>query len=467
MTTRAARTGGWASSYPFWTLVVLLVAAFLLGGSSREDVPGLIILRPLAVICLAIGLVGLTREEIVRFRWPLLLMLAWTGLILLHLIPLPPSIWMSLPGRDLVAEAAAASGIPQPWRPFTMVPWRGWNAFYAMFVPLAALVLAIRCTPEQRLRLVPIIAGIGLVSAALGVLQLAGGESVGLYFYAERNEGSPVGLFANRNHAAVFMCCLILTVPVLIRSSQHAAGHRIWQILAAMVVVIVFPLILVAGSRAGLILAVLAVPLAAAIYLVSTAQSGGAKRRMVLWIAAVCGAVALLLLLSLTLARSEALDRLLDTAASDELRLQSWLPIWEIARSYLPWGAGMGSFVEVYQVHEAAALLQPSYLNHAHNDLLEIALEGGVPALALLALAIACFVARIFHVVRRLRGEAGVPYLAMLGGGVILLLGLMSVSDYALRVPGLACVLVIAVIWLAADDRFRPVADPRRRAATA
>ncbi len=457
MTARAGKKNGLAGQYPYWTLIVLLLAAFALGGSSREDVPGLVMLRPLAVICLGIGLVGLTRAEIVRFRWPLLLMLAWVGLILLHLIPLPPSIWMALPGRELVVEAAAASGVPQPWRPLTMIPWRGWNSFYAALVPLAALILAIRCTPEQRQNLVPVIVGIGLVSGVLGVLQLAGGDAIGLSLYGERSEGSPIGLFANRNHAAAFRCCLILMVPVLIRTvADGSDGNRMRQILAAMVVVLVFPLILVTGSRAGLMLAMLAIPLAAAIYLIPRNRNAGAKRRTLLWIAAVLGGLALLLMLSVTLARSDALDRLLATAASDEMRLLSWGPIVEIARGYLPWGSGFGSFVEAYQVKEAAELLQPSYLNHAHNDLLEIAMEGGIPALALLTVAILGTVVQAFRVARSWRGDDAFPYLAMLGAGVILLLGLASLADYPLRTPALGCILAIAAIWLAADDRSAP-----------
>ncbi|MEG3179124.1 O-antigen ligase family protein [Sphingomonas sp. LT1P40] len=461
MTARTGRASGLSGNYAYWTLVVLLLAAFLLGGSSREDVPGLIVLRPLAIVCLAIGLVGLTRDEIARFRWPLGLMLAWIGLILLHLVPLPPSLWTTLPGRDLVAEAAVASGIPQPWRPLTMVPWRGWNAFYAACVPLAALVLAIRCTPEQRQSLVPLIVGIGLVSGALGVLQLAGGESIGLSLYGERSEGSPIGLFANRNHAAAFRCCLILMVPVLIRMVPDGSdGNRMRQILAAMVVVLVFPLILVTGSRAGLMLAMLAIPLAAAIYLIPRNRNAGAKRRTMLWVAAVVGGLALLLMLSVTLARSDALDRLLATASADEMRLLSWGPIVEIARAYLPLGAGFGSFVEAYQVNEAAVLLQPSYLNHAHNDLLEIAMEGGIPALLLLAVAVLGSFFRTIRVARSWHGDDSFPYLAMLGAGVLLLLGLASLADYPLRTPALGCVLAIAAVWLAADDRS---AAPVRR----
>ena len=128
-------------SYAFWALAALIVAAFLLGGSARDDVLGLAILRPVAAICLGIGLFGLTGEAARHYRWPLLAMGAVVLLTLIHLIPLPPSVWMALPGRELAAEAARAGGIEQPWRPIALVPWRGWNALFALMIQVTGIVL--------------------------------------------------------------------------------------------------------------------------------------------------------------------------------------------------------------------------------------------------------------------------------------------------------------------------------------
>ena len=53
-------------------------------------------------------------------------------------------------------------------------------------------------------------------------------------------------------------------------------------------------------------------------------------------------------------------------------------------RSFLPFGAGFGTFDPVYRRFEPDALLSTIYLNQAHNEPMQLAMEGGIPALALL-----------------------------------------------------------------------------------
>ena len=37
-------------------------------------------------------------------------------------LPLPPGLWLALPGRNELAGAATATGQPQPWRPLSLSP---------------------------------------------------------------------------------------------------------------------------------------------------------------------------------------------------------------------------------------------------------------------------------------------------------------------------------------------------------
>ena len=49
------------------------------------------------------------------------------------------------------------------------------------------------------------------------------------------------------------------------------------------------------------------------------------------------------------------------------------------AKAYMPFGSGVGTFVSVYPGFEPAHdAISNVYANHAHNDLLEVWLEGGV-----------------------------------------------------------------------------------------
>jgi O-antigen ligase len=44
-------------------------------------------------------------------------------------------------------------------------------------------------------------------------------------------------------------------------------------------------------------------------------------------------------------------------------------------------GSGFGTFEEIYRIYEPREALMQAYVNHAHNDWLEIFLEGGVAAI--------------------------------------------------------------------------------------
>ncbi|WP_245463625.1 MULTISPECIES: O-antigen ligase family protein [unclassified Mesorhizobium] len=48
-------------------------------------------------------------------------------------------------------------------------------------------------------------------------------------------------------------------------------------------------------------------------------------------------------------------------------------------------GVGFGSFPKVYQIYEKGEMIFKPYVNHAHNDYLELALEAGAPVVFLVA----------------------------------------------------------------------------------
>jgi O-antigen ligase len=446
----------WRANYEFWTLAGLLVAAFLFGGGGRDDILSLVVLRPLAAICLAIGLFGLTRGDLRQYRWVLAGAAALLLLILAHLIPLPPSIWTSLPGRELASQAAEVGGIAQPWRPLTLVPWRGWNSLYALLVPLAALVLAIRCTPRQREWIAYVILALILLAALWAIVQVAGGYRKSLYLYRITNENLPTGLFSNRNHFAAMLACAVPLMAVLVARygrSEPYGSLRLWLTAAAAAGGLL--LLLMTGSRAGLFVALVALACLPWVY-PSGSDAKTAKRRRQLIIAAGAVAVLLVTALALYLSRAQALDRLRSTGETEEARFEVWGPIARLIGEYFPWGSGIGSFVEVWRIHEPRQLLDGSYLNHAHSDWLEWPMEMGLPGMLLLAVAIGAWVWRTIQLARlRPRRDTGVV-VGRAGAVIVLVLGLASLVDYPIRVPSVAAVLAIAVVWMASAIGAKP-----------
>lgn len=440
----------------YWALVGFLVLVFLTGGASRSDVQSLMFLRPLAVVFCGFALLSITAEHIRAYRF-----LFWmAGLIFLlagiHLIPLPPAIWQALPGREIIVEIDNAAGIKDIWRPITMAPGTGANAFFSLFVPLAALLLVVQLEPNQLKRLVVPVLALGALSGVIGIFQAAGDPNGPLYFYRITNNGSAVGLLSNRNHQAVLLLSMFPVIAFFASQpmkTQNAINMR--QALAVGGIVMLIPLILVTGSRLGIILGLFAIACGAFIY--RRPEPTGVRQRTerknyTIPIVAFLG-VMLLGLVTVLASRAEGLKRLVGTNVGEEDRPEAWRLVWKIAMDHMPFGTGSGSFVQLYQQAEPLENLTPVYFNHAHNDWLEIWMTFGVPGTALLIVAaVAYFIAlrRLFV----LRGQASSDMrLARTGATVVLLFGIASVVDYPLRTPSLACLFVLACCWMAAGLR--------------
>ena len=460
----APRRWALASRVPGLALVVLLVAAFLMGGGSRGDILSLVVLRPLSFALLALGLITLRHEHVRANRGAFAVAAGMILLAALHLVPLGPDLWHALPGRSLLAEADRLSGAGDVARPLTVNPGAGWNAFYALAAPLAALVLAVQLEPDGRKRIRHLLIGIGVVSALLGLLQAIGPAKGPLYLYRITNAASPVGLFANRNHNALFLAALLPLLALVATSGKVPARGRAdrrpaWLAGALGAGALFVSVVVASGSRAGLGAAALACALLPFVLGVSYADGwrwlaqrnpGKPSASRVPWrLVAALALVAALVALFVTAGRETALERF----AGEDNRGPSWQLILGLARDHLPWGSGLGSFVEVFQIAEPDWHLRQTYLNHAHNDLLEVAMTLGLPGLALVAaLAVGLAVAAI-RLIKSRRDPALREARAALV--VLFLLAAGSLVDYPLRTPALACLFAALVPWLGQRPNFR------------
>jgi hypothetical protein len=204
----------WRDAIPFWALVAFIMLTFLTGGAARGDVQSLVILRPAAVVFCAIGLWSLSWAEVRAYKFLFSLAAAVFALVALHLIPLPPSIWGALPGRAFIVEIDKGAELGLVWRPISMVPAATRNALYALFIPLATLILAVQIGRERRFQILIVFISVGLASGLLGMLQVVSAPDGPLYFYDVTNNGSAVGLFSNRNHQAMWLACLFPMLAV-------------------------------------------------------------------------------------------------------------------------------------------------------------------------------------------------------------------------------------------------------------
>jgi O-antigen ligase len=440
-----------SESVPFLVLVGFLALTFFMGGSARQDVQSLVVLRPAALMVCGVALWSLTRSQVMAYRFLFGMLVAVLILVSIHLVPLPPAIWANLPGRAVIGEIDRVAGLREVWRPVSMVPASTWNAFYSIFVPAAVLLLGAQLSSQQKYQLLPVLLGLGLLSGFWGMLQTIGNPQGPLYLYRITNNGSAVGLFANRNHQAILLATLfpMLAVNAVlgVRTEEQA---KVRAAAAGAAGVVLIPLLLITGSRAGLILGV--VGLAAAGMLYRKPRTRVPRKRKIVTFAwhypLIAFGVLCLTALTVILSRAEALQRLASPDQAEEQRFQVWGPIAAMAWKYFPVGSGVGTFVEVYQIDEPILALSPNYLNHAHNDWLELYMTAGLPGLILLAVALLGFARASLWALRSTAEDRKAVTFARLGSCVVGILALGSLGDYPLRTPSLACVFLVGLIWL-------------------
>lgn len=460
-----AGIAGASSGRMAWTgLMLCLALAFVGGGGTNPAIASLLFLRPISALLFAAALFSLSTPQIRASKGLLILAASCLGLVALQLMPLPPAVWQGLPGREIVVANDALAGIEGQWRPLSLDPARTSNALFSLFLPLAVLLFAIQLTSAKLARTVNLVLLGGGISGIIGLLQLLGDPEGGLYFYAMTTNGAAVGLFANRNHEALLLAAMF---PMLafwaagIADNQTTDGEQrgwvpsVYQWLALGAALFIAPLVLVTGSRAGLLLGLLGLATVPFVMAKGAARavSGAANlaeglgKKPLLRIAAgllVAGVVGL----AIAVGRDEALSRLLgNTDPAAELRIAIIPVLKKMIDLYFPWGSGFGSFEAVYLIHEPDSLLGPAYVNYAHNDWLELVITGGLPGVLLVTALVVMVILRMARVMLNWQTVTPVGRLTRLGLVVLVYIALGSLGDYPLRVPIIQCLFALALVW--------------------
>jgi O-antigen ligase len=431
------------------SLYLILLAAFLgvlwlAGGASRADVPGQAVVRIVAWAMLVIAILFGSRLSLEGTRPVLIILVAALLLTLAQLIPLPPGVWQELPGRDRFAEAMVASGQVQPWRPWSIVPSATINAASSLIVPFVTLMLLLGLRENERSWLPGMLLTLITASTLIGLMQFSG---IGFDNPLINDMvGDVSGSFANRNHFALFLAfgCLLAPLWAFLDGRQPR-----WRAPVALGLVLLFALtILASGSRAGLILGLIA--LAVALILVRQAIRKALSRypRWVFFalVASIVAAVAIFVLISVAADRAVSIDRSLAEGSEQERRALAFPIIMQMIGTYFPAGSGLGAFDPVFRIHEPFEFLSLKYLNHAHNDFLEVVLDAGLPGLLVLLSAMLWWAWASLRAWRAGPSVRNGP--PKLGSALLFLVMMASVFDYPARTPMIMAMMVVAGVWL-------------------
>jgi O-antigen ligase len=403
----------------------VLAGALVLGGGQGT-------LGDSAVQVLALGLLALclwrhgteTNARLPRAAWLAGLVLA---LPLLQLLPIPEALWLMPGARSELAAELAAAGVDAPSR-WSLVPLATERALHWLLPAVALFLAALQLEAAQRASLLKLVVLAAAASVVLGLAQLAGGPESALRFYTITNPTEAVGFFANRNHLASLLAVALPLVVVgtarwLAKRDVMDARTLLGLVAGIGLVALLILGIAIARSRAGLLLGMVGLLGSLPIVLGLRRRRGTGR------------ALAVAVALGLTLAVQFALFGILQRLEKDPLedaRFQ-YLPVVEsLAREHAPLGTGLGGFRPAFEAGDPAP--GSAYVNHAHNDWIELWLDGGWPGRVLLAAAVIALGLAGWRVWRPGRGaspgQTAVARAAWLG---LLLLALHSLGDYPLR----------------------------------
>jgi O-antigen ligase len=315
------------------------------------------------------------------------------------------------------------------------------NALSSLVIPLAVLILAMGMRENERSWLPGILLCFVVSATVVGLLQLSG---AGInHPFINDTPGQMGGNFANRNHFALFLAQGCMIAPVWAFMGGRRPG---WRSPVAVALVLLFLLtILASGSRGGALVGILSLPIAMLL-----ARHGIQRelRRAPRWVfpavvAAIFGIIAIFVLFSVAADRAMSIDRLFLVDQGRDMRTRGLPVVLSMIGAYFPAGSGFGGFDPIFRMHEPTDLLKLTYFNHAHNDFLEIALDGGLAGVALMLSAIGWW---LMASVRAWR--VGSPT-AQLGSAALLLVLVASAFDYPARTPMMMAMVILAAVWLA------------------
>ncbi|MEE4317916.1 MAG: O-antigen ligase family protein [Erythrobacter sp.] len=424
-----------------------LFACLVLGGASNAGFLANALLQLAGAILIGWALWKPVDSPLQERARPLYsLLVAVVLLVLLQFVPVPEALWEVSPGRAELAAEAAAIGIAYKPLLWALSPYEAlMSAVWLM--PAIALALALLRLPNWQPQHLAwaIIAGM-VLSVILGAVQLGQGQSSPAYFYTNTNRGSTVGFFANSNHLATLLLASIPFIAAL--TGQHLntgrEQYRLPVVLVSIGLMIVALFgIAVNGSLAGFSLIG---PVLAASAMILVTRSSVRRAALVLLPFVLAGGLGWMLL------TDEGAKLLVfeDMESSAGSRQEIWQTTARAISDHMPMGSGLGTFAEVYRRYENPTDVADFYINHAHNDYLELLLELGIVALPVF-LVFLFWWARIL--VRVWLSEGGNPF-AFAGAIVSGTILIHSIVDYPLRTAAISSVFAVSLCLMILSRRF-------------
>jgi O-antigen ligase len=346
--------------------------------------------------------------------------------------------------------------------------------YYALGSPLV-FMLSLMCgflvgmDGHRARQLLRVIAWSGAAYAAYGIVAEAFDPTHVLWREKQAYASVLTATFINRNTAAVYFgSCSIVWAALLSERVRARAprGALDWRTLSNRLlsdtprdIVLPFSMLFIClaamfmtGSRAGVVLSLLALVTVFTVYF----RRDLATRNGVIIAVAAGGVIALALLQIMGAGVSGRFDiqGLVDTG-----RLSTYRSTLRMIAAH-PWfGTGLGTFVWAYPAYRSGDLPLWGVWDRAHSTPLEIAAELGLPLAALITVGWTIVLSVLIRGVRVRRRNVVAPLAAL---GVAMVALPHSLIDFSLQIPGYA-IVVFALIGCGLAQSFSSRRERHRR----
>lgn len=400
-----------------YALGTALIACLVFGGGTARGLAVDAVLQILVILCATYTIVKLWDNPGSKAGMAFFGLVLVAGLV--QLMPLPLSLLepfrpdVFLPSSPGVSESLERATI-------SLVASRTVQGVIFALVPIYFFLAASKLDPADLVGLIPFYVVGVLCNLAAAVIQYSLSSGVSLSDFL--GYSAMVGMFANVNH---FTTVMFSSIPIVLYLGIFM-GQRAFSAIA---MILIFLVLLASGSMAGILIGLF-------ITVVSLASLA--------WRVRIGGILVLILTVALAAYSYGAISQIGAQVIDPEYgrRYFALTTLQAIKENWLL-GVGYGAFDMVFPHYEPGEAIRTYFVNHAHNDYVEILLEGGVAG----ALVLATYgLAVLWRAIR----TAGYPLqrLALLS---ILMVLMHSTVDYPLRTMAVAVVFAFFNALLFSD----------------
>ncbi|TIX60482.1 MAG: O-antigen ligase family protein [Mesorhizobium sp.] len=391
------------SEWDKYLLGSVLFMSLLIGGGTASGLYTDTLIEVAAIITAA-AVFSQTSGRRIPYTILWLLIFA-VALVILQIVPVPAAILNGLRPELLLGDSwlAGQSG----FRFVSVGVGRTIECLLYLVASAAFFLSVLRLRTEQVQGLLPFFFMGVICNGLAGAIQYSLSDDIAVEGLLPFTINA--GLFANENH---FAALLFVSIPFVAYYGLFR-GHLLSGSLGLATLLL---LLLAVGSRAGVLIG-LAITVLSIVFLSARSRVSG------LSILAIFIGLSVYTIGAWTRIDAEVVDPAFGRGEFARTTIEG-------IKENLATGVGFGNFQKAYQIYEKEGMIFKQYVNHAHNDYLEIAFEGGVIAILLMMFYFILLLAGLVRIRRDPLQKA-----AFLSVSFLLI---HSLVDYPLRTEALA-----------------------------